>query len=85
MNTMLKLTTLGVLLACAGVAGAGNVALAPSPQYPPGPVRINPQPLPPLPLIPPFAAEGRRDETLPAPILVAPNSNPWFGLVRCAA
>ena len=44
MNTMLKLTTLGVLMACAGVAGAGNVAPAPSPQYPPGPVRINPQP-----------------------------------------
>ena len=83
MNKMLKLATLGVLLACAGVAGAGNVM--PSPQYPPGPVRINPQPLPPLPLIPPFAADGRQDKTLPAPILVAPNSNPWFCLVRCAA
>ena len=85
MNTMLKLTTLGVLMACAGVAGAGNMAPAPSPQYPPGPVRINPQPLPPRPLIPPFAAEGRRDKTLPAPILVALSSNPRFCLVRCAA
>ena len=85
MSTILKLTTLGVLLACAGMAEAGNVAPAPSPQYPPGPVRINPQPLPPLPLIPPFAAEGRRDITLPAPILVAPSAHPWFCLVRCVA
>lgn len=85
MNTMLKLMTLGVLLACAGMAAAGHVTPAPSPQYPPGPVRINPQPLPPLPLVPPFAADGRRDMTLPAPILVAPNTDPWFCLVRCAA
>ena len=85
MNKMLKLTTLGVLLAWAGVAGAGNVATAPSPQYPPGPVRINPQPLPPLPMIPPFAADGHRAKTLPAPILVAPDTHPWLCFVRCAA
>ena len=85
MNTMLKLTALGALLACAGVAGAVNVAPAASLQYPPGPVRINPQPLPPLPLIPPFAADGRRDKTLPAPVLVAPSGQPWFCLVACAA
>ena len=60
MNKMLKLTTLGALLACAGVAGAGNVAPAASLQYPPGPVRINPRPLPPLPLIPPFAVDARQ-------------------------
>ena len=60
-------------------------ALAPSPQYPPGPVRINPQPLPPRPLIAPLAAGGRPHKVLPASILVAPSSNPWFCLVRCAA
>ena len=84
MKTILKLVTLGAVLACAGAACAGmptptafrsdaltpaqinpqplpplprpqpheligaSSGLAPSPQYPPGPVRINPQALPPL-------------------------------------
>ena len=47
MTTMLKLTTLGALLACAGAMGAANAKPTASPDYPPGPVRINPQPLPP--------------------------------------
>ena len=85
MNTMLKFTTLGALLACAGVAGAGNPTPAASPKYPPGPVRVNPQPLPPLPLMSPFAADAREPQALPAPILVAPSSNPWFCFVRCVA
>ena len=85
MNTMLKLTTLGALLACGGMAGAGNATPAASPTYPPGPARINPQPLPPLPWIPPFAADARQAKTLPAPILVAPSSNPWFCFLRCVA
>ncbi len=48
MNTMLKITTLGALLACAGIAAAGNATPVGSLEYPHGPVRINPQPLPPL-------------------------------------
>ena len=85
MNTMLKFTTLGALLACAGVAAAGNATSAASLKYPPEPVRVNPQPLPPLPLMSPFAADPREPKALPAPILVAPSGNPWFCLVRCVA
>jgi hypothetical protein len=47
MNTMLKLATLGALLACAGVAGARDAAPLASVLHAPGPVHINPQPLPP--------------------------------------
>ena len=81
MTTMLKLTTLGALLACAGVAGAANAKPTASPDYPPGPVRINPQPLPPgcpgcirrhdgtgsL-----GAGQASEPRALPAPFLVAP-------------
>ena len=81
MKTMLKLTTLGALLACAGVAGAANAKPTASPDYPPGPVRINPQPLPPgcpgcirrhdgtgsL-----GAGQASEPRALPAPFLVAP-------------
>jgi hypothetical protein len=47
MNTMLKLATLGALLACAGIAAAGNAPPVASFEYLPGSARINPQPLPP--------------------------------------
>ena len=61
MKTMLKLVTLGAVLACAGVAGAGNATSAAAPKYPPGPVRINPRPLSPLPLF-----EGHRAAAMAA-------------------
>lgn len=50
MNTMLKLTTLGILLACAGTAATVNAAPTASIAYLQGPIRINPQPLPPQPI-----------------------------------
>lgn len=47
MKTTLQLRTLGILLACGGMAQADNTTPTGSFDYPPGPVRINPQPLPP--------------------------------------
>ena len=80
MNTMLKLTTLGILLACAGTAAAANAAPTTSIAYLQGPIRINPQPLPPRP-----SAADREAKSLAAPILVAPNADPWFCLSTCRA
>ena len=47
MKTMLKLVTLGAVLASPGAASAGTPIPTASRSYSPGPAPINPQPLPP--------------------------------------
>lgn len=74
MNTMFRLTTLGALLACAGVAMAGNATPSASLEYPSGSVCINPQPLPPL-----SDASAERDTSSqyrPGPICINPQPLP---------
>ena len=78
MNTLFKLAAIGSLLACAGSASAGSPTLAASLKYPPGPVRINPQPLPPLGASLPTASAGHALSPIypPGPVRINPQPLP---------
>ena len=80
MNMIFKLATICALLGCAAVAvaDAGTAAPMASVKYPPGPVRINPQPLPPLPPHPPNTPVDRAlsSPSEPTPFRINPQPLP---------